>query len=74
MASIKGSESLDEWRRLFATAKNSSVFDILDQAITIAATDYSDELPRPTRPGFSTLFRVLPRVIRAPIKKFERLT
>ncbi|KAK9910619.1 hypothetical protein M0R45_034575 [Rubus argutus] len=45
MATIQ-TESLNYWRSYFATAKNSSVFDILDHAITVAASDFPEEFSR----------------------------
>lgn len=45
MATIQ-TESLNYWKSYFATAKNSSVFDILDHAITVAASDFPEEFSR----------------------------
>ncbi|XP_040372812.1 uncharacterized protein LOC121052248 isoform X2 [Rosa chinensis] len=43
----KKPESLQYWRDFFATANNSStIFDILDHAITVAASDFPEEFTR----------------------------
>ncbi|KAM5550772.1 hypothetical protein ABKV19_027225 [Rosa sericea] len=42
----KKTESLQYWRDFFATANNSTIFDILDHAITVAASDFPEEFTR----------------------------